>query len=205
LDVGVMEKVEVQEEARRVKVLPSDALIIVDVQNDFCPGGALPVPKGDEVVDPINSMISLFSFVVATQDWHPHNHISFREMGGPWPPHCVAGTWGAELHPRLKAEEISEFVKKGDKPDKEAYSGFDGTNLADILRSKGVERVFVCGLATDYCVKATVLDAIRNGFKTYVIVDAVRAVDVNPGDGERALEEMRMAGAILLNSEEISI
>jgi nicotinamidase/pyrazinamidase len=205
LDVGVMEKVEVQEEARRVRLLPSDALIIVDVQNDFCPGGALPVPKGDEVVDPINSIIPLFSFVVATQDWHPNNHISFRDRGGPWPPHCVAGTWGAELHPRLRAEGISEFVKKGDDPDKEAYSGFDGTGLADILRSKGVERVFVCGLATDYCVKATALDAIRNGFKTYVVVDAVRAVDVNPGDGERALEEMRMAGAILLNSEEISI
>lgn len=205
MGIGVMEKVKVQEEAKKVEITPFDGLIIVDVQNDFCPGGALPVPNGDDVVDPINVIMPYFAFVVATQDWHPQNHVSFKDRGGPWPPHCVSGTWGAELHPGLKMEGISEFVRKGSDPDKEAYSGFDGTGLAEILRSRGIERVFVCGLATDYCVKATVLDSIKNGFKTYVVVDATRAVDVNPGDGEKALEEMRRAGAILISSEEISI
>ncbi len=180
-----------------------DALIMVDVQNDFCPGGSLAVPRGDEVVEPLNRAARKFRHVVATQDWHPPGHASFQESGGPWPPHCVQGTRGAELHPGLDRGPIEKLVRKGDDPAKDAYSGFDGTDLAEWLRSQGVKRVFVGGLATDYCVRATALDARKEGFEVVVLTDAVRAVDVNPGDGEKALEEMREAGAILTTTEEI--
>lgn len=153
-----------------------DALIIVDLQNDFCPGGALAVGEGDAVVPVINDLARQFGTVAATQDWHPRDHRSFTAQGGTWPVHCVAGTAGAELHPALDRTPIDLYIRKATTPDAEAYSGFDGTDLAEQLRQRGVERVYVAGLALDYCVDATALDARKAGFETYVVSDATRAV-----------------------------
>ena len=170
------------------------ALIVVDVQNDFCPGGALAVPNGDEVVAPINQLASEAPFVVATRDWHPADHGSFAEQGGPWPVHCVAGTPGAELHPGVDRSRVDAIVDKGQAPDREGYSGFEGTELERLLREHDVEAVDVAGLALDYCVKATALDARRAGLAVTVHRGATRPVEVQPGDGERAVEELRAAG-----------
>jgi nicotinamidase/pyrazinamidase len=175
-----------------------NALIIVDVQNDFCPGGALAVPDGDAVVPVINGLMDRTPFVVATQDWHPVDHCSFVANGGIWPPHCVAGTSGAELHSGLRHDRISLRIQKATAPDPDAYSGFQGTDLAEQLRARGIDEVMVVGLATDYCVKATALDALATGFRVTVHADACRAVNVNPGDGERALDEMRKAGVCVI-------
>jgi nicotinamidase-related amidase len=179
-----------------------DALLIVDLQNDFCPGGALPIPKGNEVVPLINDLIPHFKHIFTTQDWHPKKHISFIEQGGIWPPHCVAGTTGAELHPKLRAGNAIH-IKKGYDPDKEAYSGFHGTDLAQTLKAYSIERLFVCGLATDYCVKATVLDALHHGFKVILLSDTIRGVDVKPGDSAAAIDEMHRAGATISKFSEI--
>ena len=168
-----------------------NALLIVDFQNDFCPGGALAVTGGDEIAEPINDLMRRFDLVVATRDWHPPDHGSFST----WPVHCVQGTPGAELHPALARERIDSVVDKGQDPDSDGYSAFEGTGLEAFLREHGVDQVFVAGLATDYCVKNSVLDARRAGFEVVVVEDAIRAVDVNPGDGERAIAEMRAAGA----------
>jgi nicotinamidase/pyrazinamidase len=170
------------------------ALIVVDVQNDFCPGGALAVPDGDAVVDAVNRLASEASFVVATRDWHPPDHGSFAAQGGRWPVHCVQGTPGAELHPGIDASQIDVVVDKGQVPDREGYSGFEGTELERLLSEHGVDAVDVAGLALDYCVKATALDARRAGLNVTVHRGATRAVDVSPGDGERAVEELRAAG-----------
>jgi nicotinamidase/pyrazinamidase len=170
------------------------ALIVVDVQNDFCPGGALAVPDGDAVVDAVNRMASEASFVVATRDWHPPDHGSFAAHGGRWPVHCVQGTPGAELHPGIDASQIDVVVEKGQVSDREGYSGFEGTGLERLLSEHGVDAVDVVGLALDYCVKATALDARRAGLKVTVHRSATRAVEVSPGDGERAVEELRAAG-----------
>ena len=159
-----------------IQVGEGDALIVVDVQNDFCPGGALAVNEGDQIIETLNELMPRFGTVVATQDWHPEDHLSFTRHGGQWPDHCVAGTQGADFHPRLRREEIDLTVRKATRSDQEAYSGFDGTDLAEQLRARGVRRVFVGGLALDYCVDATALDAARAGFETYVIRDATRAV-----------------------------
>jgi nicotinamidase/pyrazinamidase len=181
-----------------------DALIIVDVQNDFCPGGALAVPQGDEVITTINRLLKQRWLSVATMDWHPAEHSSFEPHGGPWPPHCVQGTTGAELHPDLDADSIQLTITKASRHDKDAYSGFDGTDLAIILREKGIERVVVCGIATDYCVKATAHDALKEGFEVFVLEDAIRGVEVNPGDSQRAIEELRRAGAQVIVSHHLS-
>jgi nicotinamidase/pyrazinamidase len=170
------------------------ALIVVDVQNDFCPGGALAVPDGDAVVEPANRLASSSPFVVATRDWHPPDHRSFAEQGGPWPVHCVQGTPGAELHPGIDRDRVDVVVDKGQAPDTEGYSGFEGTGLAELLRSRGVDAVDVAGLALDYCVRATALDAKRAGFDVVVHRGATRAVEVQPGDAERAVAELRAAG-----------
>ena len=176
-----------------------DALIIVDVQKDFCSGGALPVPEGEKVVPVLNRYIEKFSkagaLIVATRDWHPPNHVSFKSHGGAWPPHCIQGTPGAEFHPDLNLPAKVKIISKASSPDKEAYSGFDGTDLEEKLRNAGVRRVFVGGLATDYCVKSTVLDALKLGFKTILLLDAIKGVDVNPGDSEKAINEMFRKGA----------
>jgi nicotinamidase/pyrazinamidase len=170
------------------------ALIVVDVQNDFCPGGALAVPDGDAVVEPINQMARESEFVIATRDWHPPDHGSFAEQGGPWPVHCVAGTPGAELHGGIDRELVDAVVDKGQAPDREGYSGFEATELERLLRERGIDAVDVAGLALDYCVKATALDARRAGFDVTVHRGATRAVEVQAGDAERAVEELRAAG-----------
>jgi nicotinamidase-related amidase len=175
----------------------SRALVIVDFQNDFCPGGALAVPDGDAIAGRINELAASddFDLVVATRDWHPADHGSFAEQGGPWPVHCVAGTPGAELHPALDPTPIDAVVDKGQDPGTDGYSGFEGTDLATLLRSRDVDHVTVVGLATDYCVKNTALDALREGFAVTVDSTAVRGVDVEPDDSTRALEAVRTAGA----------
>jgi Amidases related to nicotinamidase len=179
-------------------VKPSDALIVVDVQNTFCPGGTLPVVEGDKVVEPLNRVMPLFpGRVFASMDWHPPDHCSFKEQGGIWPPHGVAGTEDAELHPGLDRGGITQIVQKGTTAERDAYSALDGTGLAETLKAKGIERVFVGGLATDYCVKATALDARAAGFDVVLLADAARAVDVQPGDGDRAVAEMRDAGVVV--------
>ena len=185
-------------------ITEADALIVVDVQNDFCPGGALAVPDGDAVVPIINSLMQFFEHVIATQDFHPAGHSSFTEQGGPWPEHCVQGTTGAEFHPDLDTDSIDDVVQKGTDPATDGYSGFAGTKLASELNRLGVRRVFVAGLATDYCVKATTTEAIDHGFDAVVVTDAIRAVNVKPHDGEDALAEMEAAGAALIPSDEVN-
>ncbi|REJ37606.1 MAG: bifunctional nicotinamidase/pyrazinamidase [Bacillota bacterium] len=195
---------------QEIRLQPGDALIIVDVQNDFCPGGALAVPQGDQVVPVLNRWIEEFHRrglpVVYTQDWHPQGHCSFRDQGGPWPVHCVQDTPGAAFHPDLLVK--GEIFRKAYLPEPDAYSGMEARRVQDgrlqedqplprWLREQGVRRVLVGGLATDYCVRATVLDALREGFQVVVLRDGVRAVDVQPGDGERALREMAEAGAVI--------
>ena len=176
-----------------------DALIVVDVQNDFLPGGSLAVPHGDEVVPVLNRYAAAFAAsklpVYATRDWHPSNHCSFQAQGGPWPPHCVADSHGAAFAPGLKLPPQTVIVSKATTADKDAYSGFEGTDLDARLRSQGVTRVFVGGLATDYCVLNTVRDALRLGYQTFLLTDAIRAVNVKPDDGKNAETEMRRLGA----------
>ena len=176
----------------------ADALIIVDYQNDFArPDGALSVPEGEEVAAHINELAAsgAYELVVATRDWHPPDHGSFTEQGGIWPVHCVQGTTGAELHPALDTGPIDAIVDKGQDAGTEGYSGFDATELAGALRARGVDAVTIVGLATDYCVKHTALDALREGFAVTVDRAGVRGVDVEPGDADRALEELAAAGA----------
>jgi nicotinamidase/pyrazinamidase len=180
-----------------------DALLIVDPQVDFCPGGTLAVPGGDAIFPALNRVAGKAPLVVASRDWHPADHVSFQARGGPWPVHCQAGHPGAEFHPQLDAGQIDKVVSKGIEADREAYSAFDGTELAGYLREQGVRRVLVGGLATDYCVRASVLDALREGFDVVVIEDAIGAVDVQAGDGDRALEEMRAAGARVARSTDV--
>jgi nicotinamidase/pyrazinamidase len=173
------------------------ALIVVDVQNDFCPGGALGVAGGDRLAPLIAEAAEAAGTLVATRDAHPADHCSFTAQGGRWPVHCVAGSAGAELHPSVAALPFDIVQDKGGDRDREQYSGFDGTSLADRLRERGVRLVVVAGIATDYCVRATALDAIREGFETTVLTDAVAAVDASAGDGARALVEIRDAGGRL--------
>jgi nicotinamidase/pyrazinamidase len=192
-----------------------DALLIVDFQNDFTPGGALPVADGDKISEAINSLLDSFDLVVATRDWHPPDHGSFagvevdparwRGADPPsiWPVHCVQETPGAELHPALEQAKVDVVIDKGQDPNSQGYSGFQDTRLAELLRERGVDRLYVTGLATDYCVKNTVLDARRLGFDVTVVEDAIRGVEVNPGDSERALEEMERAGADVTSSQAV--
>ena len=176
--------------------MAATALIIVDFQNDFTPGGALAVAGGDAIADRICELAGSgeYDLVVATRDWHPPDHGSFAAQGGPWPEHCVQGTPGAQLHPGLDRALVDVVVDKGQDPATEGYSGFQATNLAELLRERAVDHVTVVGLATDYCVKNTALDALRAGFGVTVDSNAVRAVEIEPGDGARALEEVRAAG-----------
>ena len=181
------------------------ALIVVDVQNDFCPGGTLAVAHGDEVVEPLNKLIDKFLEeglpVYKTRDWHQPTTKHFQAYGGTWPVHCVQNTKGAEFHPRLRDDSRIHIISKG-LGDTDCYSGFDETDLAQQLHNAGVEEVLIGGLATDYCVKNTVLDARKNGFQVKALEDAMKPVEVNPGDGSRAIEEMRSAGAEIVHSDE---
>lgn len=184
-----------------------DALLVVDVQNDFLPGGTLGVRHGDEVIAPLNRVIARWRAaglpLVFTRDWHPADHCSFQAQGGPWPPHCVATTPGAQFASSLAVPSDAIVASKGTNPRREAYSAFQGTGLADLLRRRGVRRVVIGGLATDYCIRATGVDARVEGFDYAVLADAVRAVDVNPGDGERALAELAANGALITTTEAV--
>ncbi len=191
---------------------PDSALLVIDVQRDFCPGGALEVAEGDRVVAPLNAAAQRWAdagcLVVATRDWHPPRTVHFQAYGGVWPPHCVQGTLGAEFHPDLRLPPGTIVVSSGMREDEDGYSAFDayddaGRPLADLLRDRGIHRLYLGGLATDYCVKASVLDGRRHGFEVTVFEDAVRAVNLQPGDGERALAEMRAAGATVTASASV--
>ncbi len=177
------------------------ALFIVDVQNDFCPGGALPVPEGDKVVPVINALMPHFEYVLASKDWHPAQSVHFEK----WPVHCVQNSWGAEFKEGLNTEKITKVFLKGTSNKDDGYSAFEATNenLAEYLRKEGITTLYITGLATDYCVKATTLDALKEGFEVYVVTDAIKAVNVHPNDGEKALEEMQKAGAKLITSKEL--
>ena len=182
------------------------ALIVVDVQADFCHGGSLEVRNGDDIVPLLNPVIRAFDRLAApiffTRDWHPPHHISFKERGGEWPPHCVQGTPGAEFHPGLLVPRGATVISKGDDPNKEAYSGFQGTDLEALLRARGVGETVIGGLATEYCVKESSLDAMRAGFTVYLMEDCVRPVDLGLGDGKRALQQLVKSGARLTSSRD---
>ena len=183
---------------KAVSISKTDALIIVDVQMDFLHGGALPVPEGDQIIPVINEYTDLFkrkTRIYATRDWHPTNHVSFKAQGGPWPPHCVQDSEGAKFHPDLKLPRDTTIISKAMDPKRESYSGFDSTDLANDLRMNGMSRIFVGGLATDYCIKNTVLDGLAFGFEVVLLTDAVRGINVNPGDAERAVSAMILRGA----------
>lgn len=177
----------------------SDALLVTDVQNDFLPGGSLPVTQGDEIIPVLNEYIDHFTMadahVIASRDWHPADHMSFKAQGGPWPPHCVQNTKGAQFYKNLKLPQKTRIISKATQQNHEAYSAFDGTELADELKRLGVKRFFIGGLATDYCIVNTVLDARKLGFETIVLMDAIRGIDVNPGDVDGAIAAMVKAGA----------
>ena len=177
-----------------------DALLIVDLQNDFLPGGALAVPRGDLVVEPINTLIDLYHGrglpVYASRDWHPEDHCSFAAQGGPWPPHCVAGSEGALFSESLRLPEEAIVVSKALSAGEDAYSAFNGTGLARSMLADGITRLAVCGLATDYCVLNTVLDGIEAGFEVLLVLEATRAVEVAPGDGDKAIARMLSKGAV---------
>src|SRR5437868_9116447 len=181
------------------------ALIVVDVQNDFCPGGSLAVAHGDEVVAPLNKLMKEFldrgEPVYKTRDWHPEKTKHFAAYGGTWPVHCVQNTSGAEFHPDLLDDPRITVISKGFDERADGYSGFDGTQLAQLLRDEGVQEIWIGGLATDYCVKQTVLDARREGFQVKALADAMRAVNLKPNDGVQAIEEMRRAGAEVVGNE----
>jgi nicotinamidase/pyrazinamidase len=191
-----------------------DALVVVDLQNDFCPSGALAVHDGDAIVPVVNRYLERFESVGAhvflTRDWHPPVTTHFQAYGGTWPPHCVQGTRGAEFHPGLKPPARAEVVSKGMDPTRDSYSAFQaedeaGRTLPAVLAARGIRRLYVGGLATDYCVRASALDALRKGFDVVVLTDAIGAVDLEPGDGVRALGEMRKAGAKFATMNDLGI
>ncbi|MCR4332821.1 MAG: nicotinamidase [Sulfuricaulis sp.] len=185
--------------AQKISLSAGDAFIVVDVQNDFLPGGSLAVPDGDAVVPVLNRYLAEFSArelpVYTTRDWHPANHCSFKAQGGPWPPHCVAESPGAQFAALLRFPSGTLVISKATQPDKDAYSGFEGTDLGARLRARKIKRLFVGGLATDYCVLNTVRDALSLGHEVYLLTDAIRAVNVKPDDGRKAKAEMQRLGA----------
>ena len=191
-----------------VTIQSGDALLLVDLQNDFLPGGALAVPQGDEVIPVVLDYIAKFHSrglpVFATREWHPANHCSFREQGGIWPVHCVAGTSGAEPPWLLRLPSSAVILLKATSQEQDAYSGFQGTVLHAKLKEAGVRRLFVGGLATDYCVVNTVKDAVDSGYEVYLLSDAVRAVNLQPDDGAKAIEEMTKRGVVLVQSKDMA-
>jgi nicotinamidase/pyrazinamidase len=191
-----------------IQLQVGDALIAVDVQNDFLPGGSLPVPQGDAVVPAMNRYLAAFDAralpVFATRDWHPSNHCSFKAQGGIWPAHCVAATRGAEFASGLALPATAVIISKATMPEGDSYSGFGNTELAARLRACRVTRLFIGGLATDYCVLNTARDALAEGFEVLLLADAIRAVDVKPGDGARAQREMQQLGARSIRCEDIA-
>nr|MBI3613262.1 nicotinamidase [Nitrospirota bacterium] len=185
------------------------ALLVTDIQNDFCPGGALAVPGGDAIIPLVNRYIQFFHQkgcpVIASRDWHPPGHRSFKEQGGPWPIHCTQGSRGAQFHPALVLSVGCLIISKATDPTKEAYSVFEGTPLAERLRDLGTDTLFITGIATDYCIKNTVLDARRLGFRVVVLEDAILGIDATPGDCQRAVQEMRAAGAVFAKAKDLGL
>ncbi len=180
-----------------------DALIVVDLQNDFCPGGKLAVPEGDEIIPIINELLVVkWKVKVASRDWHPEKHCSFKEEGGLWPVHCIQNTEGADYHSDLLVEKIDKEFLKGVNLDKDEYSAFS-RGMGEFLKTRGIKRIFITGLAANFCVYNTALDAVREKFGTYVVKDATRGIDISKGDTERAFREMEEKGIKLINSEEI--
>lgn len=183
------------------------ALIVVDLQIDFCPGGALGISAGDSIIPVINDLIDIFHAhnlpIIFSRDFHPVDHMSFIDGGGIWPKHCVKGTEGSDFHPLLTIPSDSRIISKATEKDREAYSAFDGTELSQILRNEKVTCIIICGLATDYCVKFTALDGIEEGFRVIVVQDAVRGVEVAEGDINKAFEKMKDAGVIVSSSTEL--
>ncbi len=192
---------------RKVRLEQHDALVIVDVQNDFLPGGTLEVPGSNAIIPVLNKYIEKFLeaglTIIATRDWHPPEHCSFMEYGGQWPPHCIRGSSGAEFSPDLLLPKNTTIISKATAKDRDAYSGFEGTDLDNFLKEKGIKRLFIGGLATDYCVLNTVRDALKNGYEVYLLVDAIKAVNVNPDDGANALKEMKEKGAVPVKIEDV--
>lgn len=192
---------------RRIQPAGGDALVVVDVQNDFLPGGALAVPGGNEVLSPLNRCIGLFSRnrlpVFATRDWHPKNHCSFKAQGGPWPEHCVVNTPGAAFSLQLELPPDARIISKPSVAERETYSGFGGTDFAARLHAERIQRLSIGGLATDYCVLNTVLAARDNGFEALLLIDAVRAVNVHAEDENKAIERMKKSGAKIIESKEL--
>lgn len=189
------------------------ALLVVDVQNDFCPGGALAVPRGDAIIPRVNRTIDQFVRrglpILATRDWHPPMTKHFKEFGGAWPPHCVQGTKGARFHPDLRLPKDAVVLSKGMDPEQDSYSGFQalsdgGRDLESVVHDLGIDELYLCGLATDYCVRATALDAQRRGIHVHVLEDAIEGVDVKPGDSEAAMEEMRKARVSFVESRAVA-
>ncbi len=191
----------------RVKITPKDALILVDIQKDFLPGGALPVPEGDKVIEPANRYIEIFTKakapIFATRDWHPENHISFKENGGLWPEHCVQNTEGAKFADNLKLPPEVFIINKGDRAEFDAYSGFQGTILENLLRERGVKRIFVGGLATDYCVLNTVLGGLNLGFQVFWLSDASKGI--TPEGEQRARNQMLTEGAVEVTLSDLEV
>ncbi|MEM1693387.1 MAG: nicotinamidase [Ignisphaera sp.] len=191
----------------KIKILPIDALTIVDMQNDFMPGGALPVPNALTIIPAINRYIEMFkrakAVIVATRDWHPPNHISFNTRGGPWPPHCIQNTWGAQFHPDIGLPRDSIVISKAFREDREAYSGFKETELDEILKSRGVKRLFIAGVATEYCVKATAEDGVRLGYQVFLLSDAIKGIDRPEGSEAKAIEELLDKGVVVISIEDI--
>ena len=175
------------------------ALLIVDLQNDFCPGGALPAPDGDQIVPVINKLMDRFDFVLASKDWHPVSTIHFKK----WPVHCVRNSNGAEFHPDLTSEKIDKVFFKGTDDKDDGYSAFEASNedLADYLRNNHINEIYVSGLTVEYCVKQTVLDSLKQGFKTFLILDAAKGIGKYPNDISSALDEMKKAGAYIIKSD----
>jgi nicotinamidase/pyrazinamidase len=187
---------------RNLKIMSTDALIVTDIQNDFLPGGTLPVKEGYQIVPVMNEYLRIFKSakakIFASRDWHPANHMSFKAQGGPWPPHCIQNTEGAKFHSNLKLPEDTVIVSKATDPAKEAYSVFEETGLIETLKAAEIQRLFVGGLTTDYCVKESVLQARKLGYPVVVLVDGTRGINVRPGDGDRAMDEMIKNGALTL-------
>ena len=184
-----------------IQLAPGDALMIVDLQNDFLPGGSLEVPGANALIPVLNRYIARFHThrlpVIATRDWHPPDHCSFVQQGGPWPPHCIAGSAGAAFHADLALPAETHIVSKATSRDTDAYSGFSGTGLRDLLQSLHIQRIFVGGVTTEYCVRNTVTDALRLGYAVIVLQDAIQAINRQPGDSRQALDDMIAHGATL--------
>jgi nicotinamidase/pyrazinamidase len=203
--MGMIGRMATPSDEHMVGPSPGDALVIVDVQNDFLPGGNLAVQGGDQVVPVLNWYLAAFQSrslpIFATRDWHPADHCSFRAQGGPWPEHCVAGTPGARFASSLRLPGNVAVISKATRPELDAYSDFEETDFDRQLRSAGVRRLFVGGLATDYCVLSTVKDALARGYAVALLLDAIRAVNVRPDDGQKAIDEMLRLGAVPISLE----